>query len=194
MLKVLVLLAVGFAHLFALNSVEININDKDLELGASVDMSLMNDNIEPDTVFLGLKFLDGDKENSDFTTSGEIDTYYEVSFLMQKDFDANLEIGLGMKFNSAKNFKSFPLGGQARYELDTVVPVYVGGSIYYAPSVLAMSDAKSFMEYRVSVDIELIENAMVTLGYRSLDTNYDKPVAKDVSYNSSVYAGLKFRF
>ena len=194
MLKKLTLLAASFAYAFALNSVEININDKDLELGVSIDMSQMNDTIEPDTVFLSAKLLHADKENSDYSAAADMDDYYEVGFLMKRDFNSNLEIGLGMKLNGTKNFMSIPLGGEARYALDTEIPMYVGGMIYYAPSVLSMSDAKSFMEYRVTLDIEVIENAMITLGYRSLDTNYDKPVTKDVNYNSSFYAGFKFKF
>mgnify|MGYP002641170603 CR=1 FL=1 len=194
MLKKLTLIAASFASAFALNSVEINVNDKDLEGAISIDMSQLNDTIEPDTVFIGARILHADKENSDFTTAAEMDDYYEVSFLMKRNFSHNLEIGLGMKLNGAKNFASIPLGGEARYALDTELPMYLGGSIYFAPSVLAMRDAKSFMEYRLTLDIEVIENAMITLGYRSLDTNYDKPVARDVNYNSSFYAGLKFKF
>ncbi|MFT5662383.1 MAG: hypothetical protein ACI9TV_003033 [Sulfurimonas sp.] len=194
MLKTLTLLAASFASAFALNSVEININDKDLELAASIDMSQMNDTVEPDTVFLGVKFLHADYTNGDINSSSNMDDYIEVSFLMKRDFSSNLEIGLGMKLNATKNFASIPLGGEARYSLNTELPMYVGGSFYYAPSVLCMSDAKSFLEYRVHFDIEVIENALITVGYRSIDTNYEKPVAQDINYNSSFYAGFKFEF
>ena len=194
MLKTLTLLVASFASAFAFNSVEININDKDLELGASIDLSQMNDTVEPDTVFLSAKLLHADKGNSDYTSSTSMDDYYEVGFLMKRDYSSNLEIGLGMKLNATKNFTSLPLGGEVRYALNTELPIYVGGMIYFAPSVLAMRDAKSFMEYRLLVDIEVIENAMITLGYRKLDTDYDKPVARDINYNSSFYAGFKFKF
>jgi len=194
MLKKVTLLAASFASAFALNSVELNINDKDLELGAVIDIANLSDMTEPDTVFLTAKFLHADKANGDITSNADMDDYYEVGFLMKRDFNSNLEIGLGMKLNGTKNFASIPLGGEARYALDTVLPMYVGGVIYFAPSVLTMSDAKNFMEYRLTLDVEVIENAMITLGYRSLDTDYDKPVARDLNYNSSFYAGFKFKF
>lgn len=194
MLKKITLLVASFASAFALNSVEINVNDKDLELGAAIDMANLSDMTEPDTVFLTGRFLKGDKDNSDYTTNANMDDYYEVGFLMKRDFSSELQIGLGMKFNGTKNFNSVPLGGEARLALDTEIPVYLGGAIYYAPSVLTMSDGKNFLEYRVTLDIELIENALVTLGYRSIDTNYDKPAAVDINYNSSFFAGLKFKF
>jgi len=194
MLKKLTLLAASVASAFALNNVEININDKDLELGAVIDIANLSDMTEPDTVFLTAKFLHADQANSDLAANADIDDYYEVGFLMKRDFDSNLKVGLGMKINTTKNFTSVPLGGEVSYALDTQLPMYVGGLIYYAPSVLTMSDAKSFMEYRLTLDIEVIENAMITLGYRSIDTNYEKPVARDLSYNSSFYAGFKFIF
>lgn len=194
MLKKLTLLVASFASAFALNSVEININDKDLELGASIDMANVSDMTEPDTFFVGVKYLHADIENSDFTSSSNMEDYYEVNFLMKRNLDSNLAIGLGMKLNGTKDFASVPLGGEVKYMLDTQIPVFLGGSFYYAPSVLAMSDAKSFMEYRVTVDIEVIQDAMITIGYRSIDTNYETPVSQDINYNSSFYAGFKFQF
>ena len=194
MLKKITLLAASYACAFALNSVEINVNDKDLELGAAIDMANLSDMTEPDTVYLTGRFLNADKANSDYTSNANMDDYYEVGFLMKRDYSSALQIGLGMKLNGTKNFSSIPLGGEARLSLDTEIPMYLGGAVYYAPSVLTMSDGKNFLEYRVTLDIEVIENAMVTLGYRSLDTNYDKPVAQDINYNSSFFAGLKFKF
>ena len=194
MLKKLTLIVASFAQAFALNSVEININDKDLELGASVDMSQINDSVEPDTVFLSAKVLHADAANSGYAASADMDDYYEVGFLMKRDYNHNLQIGLGMKVNTTRNYASAPLGAEASYMLNTELPIFVGGAIYYAPSVLAMRDAKNFMEYRLTVDVEVIDNGMVTAGYRSLSTNYEKPTPQDVKYNSSFYAGFKFKF
>ena len=193
MLKKLILIAAGFAQAFALNSVEININDKDLELGATVDMSQMNHTIEPDTVFIGFKLLHADAANSDYSSSSDMEDFYEVSFLMKRDFSDVLQIGLGMKLNGTKNFATVPLGGEISYLLDTKMPMYVGGSLYYAPSVLALRDAKNFMEYRLTLDVEVIEGGMVTAGYRSINTNYETP-SQDIKYNSSFYVGFKFKF
>ena len=197
MLKKLTLLAAGFASAFAMNSVELNVNDKDLEMGVAFDMGQFNDSIEPDTVFVGGKFLHGDVENSDRTSSADMDDYYELNFLMKREMDnSDLTIGLGAKVNGTKDFMSVPLGGEASYRLpfDFSMPFYLGGAVYFAPSVLTMSDADSFLETRITLDIEIIENALVTLGYRNIDTNYEKPTAIDINYNSSVYAGFRFKF
>lgn len=197
MFKKLGLLTLCAASAFAMHNVELNINDKDLEFGARVDMGQFNDTVEPDSVFLGAKILHGSEDNSEFTSSSDMQDYIEANFLMQRKVEAtDLVIGLGVKVNATKNFSSVPLGLEASYRLafSDKFPLYLRGAIYYAPEVLAMQDAKNFLEYRAALDLEVIKNASVTLGYRSLDTNYDTNKGGDVNYNKSVYVGFKFAF
>ncbi|WP_321778883.1 YfaZ family outer membrane protein [Sulfurimonas sp.] len=199
MLKKIGLLALCGVSAFAMHSVELNINDKDLEFGVKVDMGQFNEATDPDTVFLGAKLLHGSKDHSDAKSSSDLNDYYEVNFLMQRKVKStDLVIGLGVKLNGTKNYNTFPLGAEASYKLpfgDTM-PLFVNGSIYFAPEVLSMQDAKNFLEYRVGLDLEVIKNGSVTLGYRSLDTNYisGKGYSDDFNYNKSVYIGFKFAF
>lgn len=197
MLKKIGLLALCGVSAFAMHTVELNINDKDLEFGAKVDMGQFNEATDPDTVFLGAKLLHGSKENSEASASGDLNDYYEVNFLMQRKVkETDLVIGLGVKFNGAKNFNSFPLGAEASYKLPfgNKMPLFVNGSVYYAPEVLSLQDAKNFLEYRVGLDLEVIKNGSVTVGYRKLDTNYLEDKGGDFNYNKSVYIGFKFAF
>ncbi len=196
MLKKLGLIALCTASAFAMHSVELNINDKDLELGAKVDMGQFNDSIDPDTVFIGAKMLHADEKHSDFNKNSEMNDYYEANFLMQRRVGTSeLVIGLGAKINVTKNFSSIPIGAEATYKvLDGAVPMYLRGAVYFAPEILSMQDAKSFLEYRASLDVEVITNAYVYFGFRSIDTNYDDKKGGNISYNRSVYLGLKFGF
>lgn len=197
MFKKLGLLVVCAVSAFAMHNVELNVNDKDLEFGAKIDMGQFNENVEPDTVFVGAKILHGSVDNSEFTSSSQMQDYIEANFLMQRKVEAtDLVIGLGVKFNATKNFSSVPLGAEASYRLafSDKFPLYLRGAIYYAPEVLSMQDAKNFLEYRAALDLEVIKNGSVTLGYRSLDTNYDSTKGGDINYNKSVYVGVKFSF
>nr|WP_321266244.1 YfaZ family outer membrane protein [uncultured Sulfurimonas sp.] len=197
MFKKLGLLALCVTSVFAMHGVELNVNDKDLEFGARIDMGQFNDTVEPDSVFLGAKILHGSEDNSEFDSSSDMQDYIEASFLMQRKVEAtDLVIGLGVKVNGAKNYSTIPLGAEASYKLafSDKFPLFLRGAIYYAPEVLAMQDAKNFLEYRVAFDLELIKNGSLTLGYRSLDTNYDSDVGGDFNYNKSVYVGFKFAF
>ena len=197
MLKKLGLISLCAVSAFAMHSVEININDKDLELAGKLDMGQYYNTVEPGTVFLGAKFLKADAAHSDAPSSADIESYLEMNFLMKRNIAANgLSLGLGVKLNHTENYTTIPLGVEAGLTLPTggSIPISVGASIYYAPEVLAMQDAKDFLEYRVHVDVEVIQNGMITIGYRNLDIKYDVVNADTFNYNSSGYIGFKFAF
>jgi hypothetical protein len=195
MLKKATLLTASALTAFALNTGEININNKDLEVSGQFDVGQFNDAVEPDTMFLGAKFLNADADHSD-NDRADIDPYFEASFLMMRPMgNQDIKIGLGAKVNFTKDFVSIPLGIQLDYKLpfNSYFPMYLDGEIYYAPSVLSFSDADSFLEYRLSLDLEVIDNGFITFGYRSLDTNYDD-LRGDFTYNAYWYAGFKVKF
>lgn len=193
------------ASAFAMHGVDININDKDLEFGANLDMGQFVSTVEPNTVFLGGRYLKGNESHGDFDSNPN--SYYEANFLMKKPIaNSDFTVGLGVKLNHTQcddttgktlNFTSLPLGVEVGYKLpvNSPVPLHLGGQLYYAPEVLSMNDAKNFLETRVNFDIEVIQNGKVTIGYRSLDTNYDRSgTAFNKNYNRSAYAGFKFNF
>lgn len=192
MLRKLGLMAVSAVSVFAMHSAELNVNNSDLEFGAKFDMGQFNEGVEPDSVFIGVKYLNADERHSDFSN---IDDYQEISFLMQKEIGDGFTLGLGVKANHTKDFISIPLGVEAGYKLpiNMEIPFYVGASLYYAPEVLSLDDADGFSEFRVSLDAEVIENGRVTVGYRSIETDYDNNSRRD-KYNSSMYLGFKFAF
>jgi len=199
MLRKIILLTATAMSAFALHTAEININDRDLELSARFDMGQFNDNVEPNTIFVGGRFLNGQKENSRLEAGGSlvtIDPYFEANFLMMRAIgDMGMSFGMGAKLNYTKNFSSLPLGLEFQYAIPAkkLVPMFVYGSVYYAPSALSFSDAKDFLEYRMSYDVEIIENGRLTIGYRNVNTNYDTVLGK-VVYNDSFYLGFKFAF
>jgi hypothetical protein len=195
MLKKLILIVALTVSAFAMHTAEVNINDTDLELNAKLDIGQFNENVEPDTMFIGARFLSADKTHSSNKHYAN-DPYYEMNFLMMRPVgDSGLSFGMGVKFNYTKDFASMPLGLEVEYKLDHsgLVPMYLNGSAYYGPKVLSFGNAERFYEYRVSYDIELIENGRITIGYRSMNTNYDDSRG-DYTYNRTFYGGFKFFF
>ena len=193
MLKKITIIAACAASAFAMHTGEININESDLEVSAKFDIGQFNENVEPDTMFIGGKFLNANEEHSSDKNTA-IDPYFEANFLMQKEVgNAGVTVGMGMKLNYTKDYSALPLGLEFGYKIPApdLIPMYLHGSLYYAPSVLAFSDAKDYLEYRIGYDIEVINNGRVTIGYRSIDTNYD---AADFNYNKSWYVGFKIGF
>ena len=196
MIKKIGLVVLCAVSAFAMHNVELNINDKDLEVGARLDMGQFSNTTEPDTVFIGGKLLHGDEDHSDFKNSDDIHDYVELNFLMKRDVNSRLSVGLGVKLNYTEDFSSVPLGAEVSYRFPSAgpIPLSVGGCLYYAPEVLSMNDADNFLEYRVELDAEVIDNGHVIAGYRNLDTNYDSKHGGDINYNKSAYIGFRFAF
>jgi hypothetical protein len=196
MLKKVTLLTATALTAFAMNTGEININNKDLEVSAQLDVGQFYDTVEPNTMFVGAKFLNADADHSD-NEKADLDPYFEANFLMMREVgNSGMRLGMGMKGSFTKDFAAVPLGLEFSYKIpaNSYVPMHLNGEVYYAPSVLAFSDADSFLEYRISFDVEIIKNGMVTVGYRTLDTNYETEKGGDFTYNSYAYLGFKIRF
>ena len=195
MLKKIVLISILTLSAYAMHSAEININDTDLELNAKLDIGQFNENVEPGTMFLGARFLNADKIHSSDKNYIN-DSYYEINFLMMRPVgESGISAGMGVKFNYTKDFSSIPLGLEVSYAFHTphILPMFFNGSAYYGPKVLSFGNADRFYEYCISYDIELIKNGRITLGYRSINTNYDD-YRGDYTYNKIFYGGFKFFF
>lgn len=191
MLKKITLLAASAAAAFAMNSAGININNEDLELNANLDIGQFNENVEPETMFVGVRFLDADNSN----TIND-DALYEVSFLMKREMgESGLNIGLGVKANYTKDYTTLPLGITFEYGLPAVkvIPMALRADVFYAPKVLSFSDAEKYFEYRLEYDAEVIEHGHVIVGYRHIRTDYDDGRG-DFTYNASAYVGFNFEF
>jgi len=197
MLKKITLITLCAVSAFAVHSGEININNKDLEVGVKLDLGQFNTAIEPDTMFIGCKFINADGEHAT-DKPNNLDPYLEVNFLMMKPIgNQGMSFGMGAKVALTENYAAIPLGLEFTYKLPVpnLIPMYLNGSLYYAPSVLCMSDADSYLEYRISYDVEVIKNGFITIGYRNIDTNMEvNNTKKDFTFNESFYIGFKIGF
>ena len=196
MLKKLALLSATVATAFAMHTAEININNKDLELGAQFDMGQFNESVEPNTVFVGAKWLKADKSHTS-NSEKPIDPYFEANLLMMQNISQTpFRLGLGIKVNNTRKYTTIPLGVEASFLIPAknLIPMRINGAVYYAPKVLSMRDADNFFETRIALDVEVIKNGNVTVGYRRLDTNYKTDKGSDFRYNRSAYIGFKLNF
>lgn len=186
--------------LFALNTAELNINQTDLEVGLKFDVGQFNKNVEPQTMFVGMKMLIPDTNNSsDSATLTSLNPYFEGNFMIIRPVgDAGLSLGIGFKLNytqvNNKSFMSLPIGFIASYELPfpDLIPMFVETNVYYAPQVLSFLDAKDYVEYRINYNMEMIKNVHLKVGYRNMNTNYFNIGRKN--YNASFYLGVMIDF
>ena len=198
MLKKIILLLFTSLSLFALNTAELNINQKDLEVGLKFDVGQFNENVEPQTMFVGMKMLIPDVSNSSDNLHS-IDPYFEGNFkIMRPVGDNGLSFGVGFKLNytqvNDKSFMSLPIGLEVSYELPfpELIPMFIETSVYYSPQVLSFLDAKDYVAYRINYNMEMIENVRLKIGYRNMNTHYLKQ--GKLNYNNSLYLGVMIAF
>ncbi len=198
MLKKVTLLLATSLSLFALHTVELNINQKDLGLGFGLDIGQFNDNVEPNTTFVGMKMFFPDTGNPS-SSLGSKDPYFEGNFLIMRPIgDAGLSLGIGFKLNYTQEkdvtFMSLPIGLETSYELPfpEFVPMFLDANIYYAVEVLSFLDAQNYVEYGVSYNVEMIDKVILKVGYRNINTNYFE--IGESTYNVSFNAGVEISF
>lgn len=196
MLKTILLGTFISTAAFATNQAELNVNNKELEGQVRIDMKQMGV-VSLDGFYIGARILDGDESNSD--RIGNTDPLMEVSFMVQRPVQEvpGLSIGLGIKGEYTKfdgnNFAALPLGIEAdmKLPLEISIPFYVGGALYYAPSVLSFRDGENYLETRVHFDVEPIKNGRIEIGYRMIDTDVEN---RDITYNDAWYLGMRLDF
>ena len=195
MLKKIGIISLMASSVLAMHNVDLNINDVDLEANVNLDMGQFNQAIEPNTTFIGFKYMKTDGQYSYYV---DPNAYTEINFLMQRKIrDTGWYAGLGLKLNYINNegendFSAIPLSFKLGYMLPTSLPVNVYAKLDYAPKVLTLQKAEGFYEYRLAADVELIENAAVYFGFRDIETKYEGSGYK--KYNRSGYVGVRFKF
>jgi len=195
MIKKTILSIMLSSSVFAAHQVEANVNSRDVGGEIRLDMGRMGNAMS--NTYIGARFLNGDNKNSKTIVS--TDPLMEVSFLVMRPVQGvpGLKFGLGIKGEYTKfdgnNYAAVPLGAEAelRLPLNTPFPFYLGGALYYAPTVLAFKDADSYLETRVHLDVEPINNGRLEVGYRNIDTDVKNA---NVTYNDSWYFGMRLDF
>jgi hypothetical protein len=187
MKKILLLLFIINLNIFALDraSFGLNINTNDLEIEGKTSLGFSTNN----PVYKNFYF-DANLINSDDTLMG-FGLYVENSPINYQ----NLSFAIGLRTiftkNSGEDFTAIPiiLGAKARMYLGNLPKSNLGIKFAYAPSPLTFQDADSYYEYRMEVDMNIIQNVNIYLGYRNINTDYE---SRDYNYNDSVYIGFKF--
>ena len=192
--KLLITLALSVS-LFAQHDASVNLNSDDIEVNGNIDLGELNQSDYPNIYFLTLGFLDVDNRES-------TDPLLQAGFKLRQDVTGvqGLRFGLGFKGTHTEvgNHKhsAVPLGVELAYTLpiNSAIPIIISGSLDYAPSVLSFKDADSYMEKRVELGVQIVEQATIFVGYRKIDTDFETRYGGDYTYNDTGYIGFKIRF
>jgi hypothetical protein len=172
------------------SSFGLNINSDDLEVEGRISLATRNRSIEFRNFYIDGNFINGEDDN-----------LYGLGFYVENSphgySNLTFDIGLRSVFSSNdmldQNFVAIPItvAAKARMYLGNLPKSSLGFKLAYAPDPLSFSDAKSYFEYRIEADMQVIDNINVYIGYRNIDTEYK---AEDITFNSAGYVGFKFVF
>jgi len=182
------LLLTGISH--AESSVGLDINADDVELLGAFNLNSSIGYTGGTSYIIDASYLHND-----------IDDLFTLGLSGENALEAapGLIFGFGFKAVFSEDFMAFPLLGKVKYILpfDSDIPTTsVLASYAYAPSVLTFLDGDIYSEFRLDADMEVISNIHVFVGYRNIDTDYDReenPIG-EYKLNDSWYGGLKLSF
>jgi len=167
------------------NSIGMDINSKDVEILASINLNNLTYYTDGTSYVLDLAYLH--TKGNNLTTLG-------ISGQNMFQGLEGLSLAFGLKAAFSEDFLAFPLYAKAIYRLplnDQIPPTSLSTSFTYAPSVLSFRDAQSYTEFRLEADMEVISNIHIFTGFRRINTDYED---YDKTFNNSFYAGLKLSF
>ncbi|VAW66160.1 hypothetical protein MNBD_GAMMA09-3433 [hydrothermal vent metagenome] len=109
-----------------------------------------------------------------------------------------LQLGIGGKIMYTSFDKindeagALAIAGKIRYVIPSSTPVAFLVAFYYAPGITSFSNAESFREYRLAVEVEITPSARAYLGYRNMEYEF----AGNFKYelDDSAHVGVKFDF
>jgi hypothetical protein len=181
------------ALLMAESGVGININEEDVEVEATLDSRNLAALQTSSTIYEGdFNFLNINSDRQLFGAG--------VGATNALEGVEGVELTFGAKFIWAEvgneDFTSLPLMAKIRYNFPplmySVPPVAVEAKVLYAPNALSFGDSERYSEYRLSADIEMIENVKVYAGYRNIYAEYKNVTQK--LFDNSFYGGLKVTY
>ena len=191
--KLLIITLLFTSSIYAVSekgSFGLNINSDDLEVEGRVSLSTRTRTLEYRNFYIDGNFINGEDDN-----------LYGLGFYVENAPHgySNLTFGIGLRSIFSGNdkldetFVALPItvAAKARMYLGNLPKSALGFKLSYAPEPLSFSDAKSYFEYRIEVDMQLIDNIGIYVGYRDISTDYD---GGDINFNSAGYGGFKFVF
>ncbi len=181
------------ALLMAESGVGININEEDLEVEGVLDSRNLAALQTSSTIYQAdFNFLN---INSDKQLLGA-----GLGATNQLEGLEGVELTFGAKFIWAEvgdeDFTALPLMAKVRYSFPPLMynipPVAIEAKALYAPTALSFGDSEKYSEYRISTDMEMIENVRIYAGYRNIHAGY-KNVPNEL-FDNSYFAGLRVTY
>ena len=164
---------------------DINMNDTSVQLRYGASMG--HDTLGRSELHLG--YLYANDKNS----------FLDLGFQVKDELGTNapgVTVGFGLKGLYGKgdgySASAMAIGGLLRYTPFSDTRFGIGGLVYLSPNIVTFGDADRFIETGVSLDYEVIPQAVIYLGYRKIEFKL-KPGPNAV-LNEGAHIGLTMSF
>lgn len=107
-----------------------------------------------------------------------------------------LHAGIGVKAFSANadayDLFAVAVGGELRYSPPSISRLGIRGQLYHAPGIVTFMDAEDFTYSAISIEYEVLQQATVYLGYRSVKSDLQGPGRSTI--DDDTHIGLRLLF
>ncbi len=101
------------------------------------------------------------------------------------------KIAMVMTDGKGNDGGSLALGGFVKYKLPQFNALALRGEVFYGPSVTSNNDLESLLMYHASLEVEVIERAILHMGYRKIRVDFGGP---KFDMDEGLNVGFKLEF
>jgi hypothetical protein len=175
-----------------IGSAEINVNNNTLQVSAEYDLSNKFE-LNPNSNYLmNVSFLKSNQ--NDLPKNTQTLTSLGGKILNKNIEGTKLNLGLGIKAvmvdNSEDDFIAMPLSVFASYSFSDKITL--DAEVNYAPSVISFLDAETYSENIAKLNYKIIDNGMIYIGARDIETKYDN--GNRIPFDHTMFFGYKVSF
>lgn len=134
-----------------------------------------------------------------YNEANDILAQAEIMSIRQADESTPLTLGVGVKAylglldSTDENLLSVAIGGSARYVIPAKMPVTLYANIFIAPQITSFSDAVSMKDYNAGVQVEIMPQTVMFMGYRRLNLK-TKDASNYRADDHNIHFGIRLTF
>jgi len=167
------------------DSIDINLRDSSAQLQYSASMG--RDTLGRSEIHAGVLY------------TNDNDTLADLGLLVQDEMGENapgVTVGVGLKGlvvnTKNNNARAIALGGLVRFAPFEDSRFGISGRIYLSPNITTFGDADRYIETGVTLDYEIIPQAIIYIGYRKIKININQ--SPDERLDDGGHVGFKISF
>jgi len=188
--KIIAGMLITASILNATNSIELNVNDKTLEVSGEYSLNNIYQLNDDAKYGFTLSYLASERDSTN--TDKLVSAGLKIMNPYINDNGASFGMGIEVVWadNTNNSFMTIPLNVFAKFELNE--KVHFNAAAAYAPKILSFADANGYTAVNLKVNYKVLDNGYAYIGKRYIQTKYDNN--NDTELDDSFFFGYKVLF